>query len=399
MKRIFPNQAEAIANALYAILVDKKRASRILDQTVEQHPKWGARDRNLFYDAVYSILRWKIKYSAIAGLDHEEFQPWSWIKTWCIINDILVPDWDEMNCPPTATKENLASFQSKLEHVNFSFPDWLHQVGKEELGNQWENEMKASNTKAAVSLRVNRILTAPQKLASQLKEKHQIETFQNPDFPDTLYLPKGKKLNKNLFFRKGFFEIQDANSQQIAPFCQVKRKMNVIDLCAGAGGKTLHLAALMHNEGKIRAFDIEENKLKELNRRAKRAKVSCIETALLTNQVLASHKEWANVVLIDAPCSGMGTLKRNPEIKWNLTPERLEELKKIQRQLLEQAASLIQPDGKIIYATCSILPSENQGQTAWFLAQYPEFKLEDEKQILAQDSHFDGFYMARLGRA
>ena len=120
---------------------------------------------------------------------------------------------------------------------------------------------------------------------------------------------------------------------------------------------------------------------------------------MLTNQVLASHKEWANVVLIDAPCSGMGTLKRNPEIKWNLTHERLEELKKTQRQLLEQAASLIQPDGKIIYATCSILTSENQEQTAWFLAQYPEFKLKDEKQILAQDSNFDGFYMARLGRA
>ena len=398
MKRIFPNQAEAVANALYEILEEQKRASRVLEQTVEAHPKWGARDRKLLYEAVYSILRWKRKFDAMAEMEEGEFHPWSWIKSWCTLNDYAIPDWKEMQCSPHATKEELMAFHTNEQDIMHAFPSWLYVLGKKELEAAWESEMNALNSKAAVALRVNRILVSPKNLAEKLHHQFQIETAQKPQTPDALYLPKGRKLNKNPWFRKGHFEIQDANSQRIAPFCKVNAGMKVIDLCAGAGGKTLHLAALMRNRGKIRAFDVEVNKLSELNKRAKRAKVQCVETARIDDVVVKENQAWADVVLIDAPCSGLGTLKRNPEIKWQLNSNRLEELQSTQRQLLQQAVNLIKKEGKIVYATCSILPLENQKQTAWFLEQYPDFKLEEDQQILGQDSDFDGFYMARFSR-
>jgi 16S rRNA (cytosine967-C5)-methyltransferase len=175
--------------------------------------------------------------------------------------------------------------------------------------------------------------------------------------------------------------------------------MYVMDLCAGAGGKTLHLAALMRNQGEIKAFDVEENKLRELHRRSKRAKVSIIKTELITStSTLEKHTKWADRLLVDAPCSGLGTLKRNPEIKWNLDEGQLIAYQETQRKLLSKAAPLIQPKGKLIYATCSILPSENENQIDWFIKENPEFKLEEEIKISADSSKFDGFYMARLTR-
>ena len=153
----------------------------------------------------------------------------------------------------------------------------------------------------------------------------------------------------------------------------------------------------MRNKGEIKAFDIEANKLRELERRAKRAKVKIIQSRTLPPiSSMDQLNQWADRVLIDAPCSGLGTLKRNPEVKWNLTQEKLKELKQTQRDLLLKGAALVCPGGALIYATCSLLPSENQEQTAWFLKQNPSFKLDQEISHLASDSAFDGFYMARL---
>ena len=397
MKKLFPNQAEAIANSLFAILEEKKRASRVLERCVEDHPKWGARDRNLLYNACFEIIRWKRKYNYIAGLEEHEFSPWSLIKTWCLLNDYSLPDWKEMDCPPFKSKEALITTEFPSIAIAHSYPDWLFELGKEQLKQQWKKEAKASNEKAGIALRVNRLLASPKKIAQSLKDNHQLETETKEGFPDALFLSKGRKLNKNPLFKQGNFEIQDANSQTIAPFCKVDPGMKVIDLCAGAGGKALHLAALMRNKGEIKAFDIEANKLRELERRAKRAKVKIIQSrALPPISSMDQLNQWADRVLIDAPCSGLGTLKRNPEVKWNLTQEKLKELKQTQRDLLLKGAALVCPGGALIYATCSLLPSENQEQTAWFLKQNPSFKLDQEISHLASDSAFDGFYMARL---
>lgn len=397
MKKLFPNQAEAIANSLYSILEEKKRASRVLERCVDNHPKWGARDRKVLYNACFDILRWKRKYAHIAAIDNAPFSPWPFIKTWCILNDYFIPDWDEMNCPPFQSKEEILCFNYPSSAVEYSYPDWLYEIGKKQLENNWEKEAKASNQQAGIALRVNRLMASPKKIAKTLQEAHQIETEFHPTAADALLLPKGRKLNKNPLFKGGYFEIQDANSQQIAPFCQVTPKMKVIDLCAGAGGKSLHLAALMRNQGSIKAFDIEENKLNELKKRSKRAKAKIIEAQQLSmlNQ-LDSLNQWADCVLIDAPCSGLGTLKRNPEIKWNLSLQQLNNLKQTQQELLQTAAGLVKQGGKLIYATCSILPEENRNQIDEFLAKQTDFTLEEDRNLVPSSSPFDGFYMARL---
>ena len=349
------------------------------------------------YNACFEIIRWKRKYNYIAGLEEHEFSPWSLIKTWCLLNDYSLPDWKEMDCPPFKSKEALITTEFPSIAIAHSYPDWLFELGKEQLKQQWKKEAKASNEKAGIALRVNRLLASPKKIAQSLKDNHQLETETKEGFPDALFLSKGRKLNKNPLFKQGNFEIQDANSQTIAPFCKVDPGMKVIDLCAGAGGKALHLAALMRNKGEIKAFDIEANKLRELERRAKRAKVKIIQSRTLPPiSSMDQLNQWADRVLIDAPCSGLGTLKRNPEVKWNLTQEKLKELKQTQRDLLLKGAALVCPGGALIYATCSLLPSENQEQTAWFLKQNPSFKLDQEISHLASDSAFDGFYMARL---
>ena len=397
MKKLFPNQAEAIANSLFAILEEKKRASRVLERCIEDHPKWGARDRNLLYNACFEIIRWKRKYNYIAGLEEGDFSPWSWIKTWCLLNDYNLPDWKEMECVPFLSKEELNAIEFPTTAIAQSYPDWLFDLGKENLNEQWEKEATASNQKAGIALRVNRLLASPQKIAQSLKEHHQLETEIRKDFPDALFLSKGRKLNKNSLFKQGFFEIQDANSQTIAPFCQVKPAMKVIDLCAGAGGKTLHLAALMRNKGELKAFDIEANKLRELEKRAKRAKVKIIQSrALPASSNMDQLNQWADRVLIDAPCSGLGTLKRNPEIKWNLTQVQLQELLHTQRDLLRKGSKMVRPGGALIYATCSLLTLENQAQINLFLEENPTFKIDQEKTHYASESTFDGFYMVRL---
>jgi len=397
MRKIHPNQAEAIANALSTILEENKRASRVLENCLEEHPKWGARDRNLLYGAVYEILRWNRLYSFYAELKDTDVPYWSWLKTWCILNDYSIPDWNEMDCTPHLSKAKLLALTPPPEAVEHSFPDWLFGLGEKELGGVWKKQCIALNKQAGISLRVNRLKASPKKVQTELQEKYQVESVISKKYPDALLLPKGRKLSKNPLFTHGYFEIQDANSQQIAPFCQVEPGMNVIDLCAGAGGKTLHFASLMHNKGVIKAYDVEPNKLKELNRRAKRAKLTLLEAAVLEDKTsLQENTNWADVLLIDAPCSGLGTLKRSPEIKWNLQPETLESLQATQRELLNKGANWVKKGGSMVYATCSILPSENEEQIVSFLESNADFSLVEEKTILPTKSAFDGFYMARL---
>jgi len=210
-------------------------------------------------------------------------------------------------------------------------------------------------------------------------------------------------IRKNLFstpaFKKGWFEVQDASSQLVAEFLDVKSGMKVVDTCAGAGGKTLHIAALMENKGQVIAMDIYENKLKELKRRAKRAGAHNIEMRTIdSTKPIKKLYDKADRVLIDAPCSGLGVLRRNPDAKWKLEPEFLVRIKKVQADILNSYSRMVKPGGKLVYATCSILPSENQEQVKKFLASEngKNFSLVKDKKILSHESGFDGFYMALL---
>ena len=199
-------------------------------------------------------------------------------------------------------------------------------------------------------------------------------------------------------FKEGFFEVQDASSQKIAELLDVKEGMRVVDACAGAGGKTLHIAALMKNKGQIIALDIYEWKLAELKRRAKRAGAFNIEARFIEdNKVIKRLHSTADRLLIDAPCSGLGVLKRNPDSKWKIDEDFINRIKTEQENILQNYSKILKKGGKMVYATCSILPSENGEQVRKFLAENTEFALVKEENIMPSDG-YDGFYMALIER-
>ena len=403
MKKLHRNTAQGIVDALSNIFYKNGRATRVLEKLNLANPKWGARDRNSVHQATYEIIRWKNYYCFLSGTDKnltDVPQLWNLLGTWLVLNSVKLPDWNEfatldVNLIRANQKEKVTSEISK------SIPNWLYKRGREELSEKWDDELEALNLEAKLILRVNRIVISPKKLQQELLDKYQIETQFIKGYDDALLLNVRKNLRKNPLYLKGFFEIQDANSQKIAPFTEVKPGMNVIDGCAGAGGKTLHLASLMRNKGNIIALDIERNKIKELSKRARRNKVKCITNNWVGD---AEYKEsltkWADRVLIDAPCSGLGTLKRNPELKWKLTHDRILEVINLQRKILLEQSKWVKEGGKLIYATCSTLSSENQRQIKWFLKQKEgaNFRLEKEEIFYAYKTQFDGFYAARLVR-
>jgi 16S rRNA (cytosine967-C5)-methyltransferase len=226
-----------------------------------------------------------------------------------------------------------------------------------------------------------------------------VETESIKGYPDALRLKERSNVFITEAFKNGWFEVQDASSQLVAPFLEVEPGQRVVDTCAGAGGKTLHLAALMENKGQLIALDIYENKLKELKRRAKRDGAYNLETrAIDSTKVIKKLYGSADRVLIDAPCTGLGVLKRNPDAKWKLQPDFLEKIMVTQQQILQDYSRIVKPGGKLVYATCSILPQENIQQVKKFLGSEAgkDFSLIKDNNIYASKTGFDGFYMALL---
>jgi 16S rRNA (cytosine967-C5)-methyltransferase len=192
-------------------------------------------------------------------------------------------------------------------------------------------------------------------------------------------------------------EVQDAGSQCIAPFLKASPGMRVIDACAGAGGKSLHLAALMENKGSIISMDTEAWKLEELRKRARRNGVHIIQARPIeSSKTIKRLHGTADRLLLDVPCSGLGTLRRNPDAKWKLSLDFLDKVRTTQAEILRSYSKMLRPGGQMVYATCSILPSENERQVERFLSENPNFKLLEDRKILPSEHGFDGFYMARL---
>ena len=271
--------------------------------------------------------------------------------------------------------------------------------GKKELGEAvWSRELTALNQKAEVILRVNTLKIDIATLQKFLR-KEEVDTETIRDNPSALRLVERKNVFLTEAFKRGYFEVQDASSQLVAPYLNVEPGMRVVDTCAGAGGKTLHLASIMQNKGQIIAMDIYAGKLAQLKKRAKRAGVHNIDMRVIENsKAIKKLKDKADAVLIDAPCSGIGVLRRNPDSKWKLQPEFIENIKKTQAEILDSYSRMVKVGGKLVYATCSILPSENQDQVKTFLDSHKEFKFVEDKKVLPSKSGFDGFYMALLER-
>lgn len=281
--------------------------------------------------------------------------------------------------------------------IEHSIPDWLAETFEKELGKNWEKEMVALNEQAPTVLRANTLKTTPRELIADLNDEN-VEAFTIKNYPDAIQLAEKKNVFLTSAFKDGFFEVQDASSQKIGELLDVQEGMRVVDACAGAGGKTLHLAALMKNKGQIIALDIYGWKLAELKRRAKRAGAHNIEARLIEdNKVIKRLHEKADRLLIDSPCSGLGVLKRNPDSKWKIDQAFIDRIKVEQQQILQDYSKILKKGGQMIYATCSILPSENNEQVEKFLQNNPDFTLLKDQKIMPSEG-YDGFYMALIKR-
>ncbi|MDA8644323.1 RsmB/NOP family class I SAM-dependent RNA methyltransferase [Flavobacteriaceae bacterium] len=395
------NTAFGVVQGLEQILKEKKALRPTLNQLLKQNRKWGSRDRKWVGEGVLEIIRWQRKFSEMGALDlKSEFYFWNLLGIWILSNKISLPKWDqfeELNLKEINLNLNPKTTPRKILQ---SLPDWLDSLGVEIFGKTtWEKEIQSLNTTAPLVLRVNTLKTTPKKLQSFLEKKYQIESAFISELPGALILKKHQKLTHTEPFKLGWFEIQDTNSQQVALFANPQPGMSVIDACAGAGGKTLHLAAIMQNKGKIIAMDPYEKKLEQLKARVKRNGVRIV---LLENSgeddFLETKKGTADLVLIDAPCSGLGVLRRNPAAKWHMTPKRIEELVVLQQDILQTHATLVNKGGALVYATCSLLPDENQNQIQHFLNSDAGvgFQLDKEQTLLTHNTQGDGFYMAKM---
>lgn len=385
------------------IFVEGSYADKAVERLLKTDKRWGKRDRAFVAETLYEIVRWKRLYSEIAEVKEpfDRADNYKIFAVWAILRGISLPPWKEFEGTPQRRIKGKFDQLKQIRKFRESIPDWLDDLGAASLGESlWASELAALNNPAPLVLRVNRLKTTSETLRASLREEGFIA---NPiaDYPDALVLSERGSVFTTRAFGEGWFEVQDASSQRVARLLNPEPGMRVIDCCAGAGGKTLHLAALMENKGQIIAADIYANKLHELKRRARRAGAFNIETRTIEDsKTLKRLHGKADRVLIDAPCTGLGVLRRNPDAKWKLQPDFVGTICATQKEILEQYSKLVKPGGKLVYATCSILPQENQDQVKWFLKSEAgkDFELETEVPILASVSGFDGFYMALFQR-
>jgi 16S rRNA (cytosine967-C5)-methyltransferase len=396
--KLFPALVQAVHFALRRIFSEGAYADKVVPELLKQHPRWGARDRQFVAETTYDIVRWWRKYWHILGEDANLNAP---ALQDIIALSLLQRGYSILN-PDLLDIAEISVLQKKLyapitnTAITESIPQWLYDRLLLEY-----NDVKlvarilgALNELPLVYLRVNTLRTTVEKTIKQL-QKDEIVTERVADTTAALLLSTRKSLLKTDVYLNGHVEFQDIGSQMIGEFCNVRKGMTVVDVCAGAGGKTIQLAALMQNKGTIYAADKNTHRMAQLYKRAERAGVNILKIKTLED--LDEMPNKADLVLIDAPCSGLGVLRRSPDTKWKLKETVVNELVETQIEILRRHQSLPKVGGCIVYATCSVLFSESEYQVRDFLAEQPNFILEAEQRMQPYDG-FDGFYMARLRR-
>lgn len=385
--------AEAASSIIKSVFKEHKVLDHALAAAFEENPKWGKRDRGFIAETAFEVVRWRRVLGFLA--DSEETNAMcaaQWVRM-----GFEIPEWwtfKGLSGEEMAARE--AELASQPRAVRESIPDWLDSLGEAELGGNWDAEISALNQRAPVYLRVNTLKATRAEVIQWLAE-NAVEAAEVPGLPDALMLAPGKALPKPLR-TDGRIEIQDAGSQLIAPLLHPKPGERVIDACSGAGGKALHIAALMGNQGRVFGMDVDAGKLTELERRAKRAGATCLKSKLIEESTPVDFTSVADCLLIDAPCSGLGTLKRQPDLKWRLKPAQIDRVRSIQKALLESYPMMLKPGGRLVYATCSILPSENRAAVNHLLEK-GGYTLSKECRVSPAASGFDGFYAAAIVKA
>ncbi|HNL84332.1 MAG TPA: RsmB/NOP family class I SAM-dependent RNA methyltransferase [Chitinophagales bacterium] len=399
----------ALEESLHAIFEQGVYADKEVARALKANRNWGSRDRSFFAETVYDIVRWKRKYAF--QLEQSAIQdPKNNVQALIGIS-LLNRNYAIQNPERTRlTSADIDLLKKQLlmpiaqPAIATSYPVELYNYCEQALGNTWHAIAEQLNTQAKVYLRVNTLKSTKKKI-SEILEKENIafrddcQTVFSPYLlEDSLEIITKNKLKNSTHYTNGYFEFQDIGSQLISVFALQNipdfSNFTLLDMCAGAGGKTLHLSTLMKNKGKIIATDFNEKRLVQLQKRIQHA--GCKNVEITDFSALQNMTNRFDFILIDAPCSGLGTLKRSPDIKWKLSIRDIENYCNIQQKLLHDASTLLNKNGTMLYATCSILPQENENQIQRFLENKTAFKLAAE--IKTNPAHYpsDGFYMAKL---
>jgi 16S rRNA (cytosine967-C5)-methyltransferase len=360
-------------------------ADAIVSRYFRDHRSLGPRERATLAETVYTVLRRKLLFDHLAPSGSGPKERRLAILGFHGPRDFLKSALSEqekqwLDACDAVKREDL------LERHRHNLPEWLVQPLKEQLGDQFWPLAESLNEPAPLDLRVNTLTDKREDVRKELKLAG-IDARPTPYSPWGLRVDGKPAVNKLDAFARGAIEVQDEGSQLLALLLDAKRGEMVVDFCAGAGGKTLAIGATMRNTGRLYAFDTSAHRLDALKPRLARSKLSNVHPAAIAHERDERIKRLAGKidrVIVDAPCSGLGTLRRNPDLKWRQSPQAVQEMTVKQAAILQSAARLLKPGGRLVYATCSVLPQENEAIAQAFGAAHPEFQPLAVGEILGQ---------------
>ena len=379
---------QSAIDILNDIFQSGRPADRIMENWARSNRYAGSKDRAAISNLVYTVLRRRAELSAATG--HEETRLLAFAALALVdgegVSAVAALADGARHAPAPLTEEERAVLDAAslpgpdaAPWVRLNYPEWLHSEFEEAFGAALEPEMAALMDRAPTDLRVNTLKANRESALAALKEAG-LSAEPCPWSPWGLRLTSRGNLPGLSIYREGAVEIQDEGSQLACLLAGAKPGEQIVDLCAGGGGKSLALAAMMGNRGQIYACDTDGRRLAPLEPRAQRAGVRNLQTLVLGPWQPGSHDPdlaalagRADCVLVDAPCSGTGAWRRSPDARWRLDPGTLEGYRAAQVEVLARSAALVRPGGRIVYVTCSLLPSENERQIEAFLAAHPGF--------------------------
>ena len=373
--------------ALRTILPLEYPADAVLRRFFQENPKLGANDRTFIAETVFEILRHRL------FLEHniDNATPRALLLAYLVrfsgVNLREIKHWAKDSEIKWLKSMKAVVMETQPLTVQAEFPDWLIEKLKLFMSDAEILKLGLSLQKSApLDLRVNTLLEKREQALAVLTQEG-IKAEAMAFSPCGIRLRDKSAINRHPLFLSGKIEVQDEGSQLLGYLLAPKRGEMVVDFCAGAGGKTLLLGALMHSKGRLYAFDTSEKRLNNLKPRLKRSGLSNVYIQRITSESdirLKRLQGKIDRVLVDAPCSGLGTLRRNPDLKWRQSGRSIEELKVKQASILSAAAALVKPGGRLVYATCSFLPEENQEIIAGFIEKNPGFELLNCAELLAE---------------
>ena len=387
----FAAQIQACIELLESQLEDQQIADKALNRYFRGRRYIGSKDRAAIITEFYAVLRSRLALEEAlnhAGLTVSARLLWA-VRGEMKGHDLnLIYTGERFQPAPLSEREQQAvtvaancDWNQFPPHIQCNTPLWLYEIFSEQWGDQTKAQLQALNQEAPVDLRVNALKATREEMLQALNELG-INGVEGNHSPWAIRLNRRRAISSLELFRQGLIEVQDEGSQLLALMGQAQKGEKVIDFCAGAGGKTLSLAASMENKGQILACDVSEPRLKELRKRCQRAGVFNVRSIALNHEHdkrLKRHANSADLILIDAPCSGTGAWRRNPDARFNLTRDRLLELNELQSSILAAAAKLVKPGGRLVYATCSVLRSENEEIINKFIQNNELFQLSNVK--------------------